>query len=211
MNIATAQPNARPREAELLSVATRLFRERGYHATSMQDLAEALALAHDLGHTPFGHAGEDALNAEMQPFGGFSHNDQTLRILTRLERHYAEFDGLNLTWETLEGLVKHNGPLTDREGKPLGRYREHGVPETILHYARLHDLQLWSLPGVEAQLAAVDAMGAKATWSQFGTPATLIKYGGSLASGIQAADAEAAAAEGATLVRIGTALFGQRA
>src|SRR5437764_4567134 len=76
-----------------------------------EDLAEALALAHDLGHTPFGHAGEEALNDEMRPYGGFSHNDQTLRILTRLERRYAEFDGLNLTWEALEGTVKHNGPL----------------------------------------------------------------------------------------------------
>ena len=76
-----------------------------------EDLAEAVALAHDLGHTPFGHAGEDALNAEMAAYGGFSHNDQTLRILTRLERGYAEFDGLNLTWEALEGTVKHNGPV----------------------------------------------------------------------------------------------------
>src|SRR5246127_2620377 len=76
-----------------------------------EDLAETLALAHDLGHTPFGHAGEDALEEVMVPFGGFDHNDQTLRILTRLEHRYAEFDGLNLTWETLEGTVKHNGPL----------------------------------------------------------------------------------------------------
>src|SRR5690242_8281959 len=76
-----------------------------------EDLAEALALAHDLGHTPFGHAGEEALNDEMLPYGGFSHNDQTLRILTSLERRYAGFDGLNLTWETLEGTAKHNGPL----------------------------------------------------------------------------------------------------
>src|SRR5207302_2059016 len=75
-----------------------------------EDLAEALALAHDLGHTPFGHAGEEALNAEMARYGGFSHNDQTLRILTRLEHGYAEFDGLNLTWEALEGTAKHNGP-----------------------------------------------------------------------------------------------------
>src|SRR5204862_7000490 len=72
---------------------------------------EALGLAHDLGHTPFGHAGEEALNDEMRPHGGFSHNAQTLRILTSLERRYAGFDGLNLTWETLEGTVKHNGPL----------------------------------------------------------------------------------------------------
>src|SRR3954464_11617998 len=76
-----------------------------------EDLAEALALAHDLGHTPFGHAGEEALNDEMRPHGGVSHNDQTPRILTSLERRYAGFDGLNLTWETLEGTVKHNGPL----------------------------------------------------------------------------------------------------
>src|SRR5919199_415063 len=78
-----------------------------------EDLAEALALAHDLGHTPFGHAGEEALDEVMRPFGGFSHNDQPLRVLTRLERRYAEFDGLNLTWETIEGTVKHNGPLKD--------------------------------------------------------------------------------------------------
>ena len=83
-----------------------------------EDLAEALALAHDLGHTPFGHAGEEALNAEMAPYGGFSHNDQTLRILTRLERTYAEFDGLNLTWETLEGTAKHNGPLRATRCRP---------------------------------------------------------------------------------------------
>ena len=79
-----------------------------------EDLAEALALAHDLGHTPFGHAGEEALDEVMGAFGGFRHNDQTLRILTRLEHRYAEFDGLNLTWETLEGIVKHNGPLRGR-------------------------------------------------------------------------------------------------
>ncbi|MFI5029291.1 MAG: dGTP triphosphohydrolase, partial [Reyranellales bacterium] len=76
-----------------------------------EDLGEAVALAHDLGHTPFGHAGEEALHAAMKPFGGFDHNAQTLRILTKLEERYAEFNGLNLTWETLEGAVKHNGPL----------------------------------------------------------------------------------------------------
>ena len=75
-------------------------------------------------------------------------------IVTALERRYPAFDGLNLTWETLEGLVKHNGPLTDRDGAPLGRYREHGVPATILDYVRLQDLQLWSFAGVEAQIAA---------------------------------------------------------
>jgi dGTPase len=120
-----------------------------------EDLAEALALAHDLGHPPFGHAGERALDACLLAFGGFDHNAQTLRIVTALERRYPGFDGLNLTWETLEGLVKHNGPLTDRDGAPLGRYREHGVPTTILDYGRLQDLQLWSFASAEAQIAAV--------------------------------------------------------
>jgi len=113
-----------------------------------EDLAETLALAHDLGHTPFGHAGEDALNAEMARFGGFSHNEQTLRILTRLERRYAEFDGLNLTWESLEGTVKHNGPLI---GKPTAK----PLPSTIAAYVREHDLELASWPGAEAQVAAL--------------------------------------------------------
>ncbi len=120
-----------------------------------EDLAEALALAHDLGHPPFGHAGERALDECLSAFGGFDHNAQTLRVVTALERRYPAFDGLNLTWETLEGLVKHNGPLTDRAGAPLARYRAHGVLEIILDYARLQDLQLWSFPGVEAQIAAV--------------------------------------------------------
>src|SRR5271163_4874573 len=106
-----------------------------------EDLAEALALAHDLGHPPFGHAGERALDACLSAFGGFDHNAQTLRIVTALERRYPAFDGLNLTWETLEGLVKHNGPLTDRDGKPLGRYRVHGIPKTIADYDMRQDLQ----------------------------------------------------------------------
>jgi dGTPase len=108
-----------------------------------EDLAEALALAHDLGHTPFGHAGEDALNAEMAEFGGFSHNDQTLRILTRLEHGYAEFDGLNLTWEALEGTVKHNGPLA----APLA--------PSIAEYNARHDLLLDTYAGPEAQIASL--------------------------------------------------------
>jgi len=113
-----------------------------------EDLAEAVGLAHDLGHTPFGHAGEDALNAEMAPFGGFSHNDQTLRILTRLEHGYAEFDGLNLCWETLEGTVKHNGPLQ-------GLGIEQPVPPSIAEYDRHHQLELDSFAGPEAQIAAL--------------------------------------------------------
>ncbi len=120
-----------------------------------EDLAEALALAHDLGHPPFGHAGERALDECLAAFGGFDHNAQTLRVVTVLERRYPSFDGLNLTWETLEGLIKHNGPLTDHEGRPLGRYHERKLPGTILAYARANDLQLWSFPSVEAQVAAV--------------------------------------------------------
>ena len=120
-----------------------------------EDLAEALALAHDLGHPPFGHAGERALDECLAAFGGFDHNAQTLRVVTVLERRYPTFDGLNLSWETLEGLVKHNGPLTDRDGKPLGRYRVHGVPETIRQYTLLQDLQLWSFASAEAQVAAL--------------------------------------------------------
>src|SRR6516164_664610 len=113
-----------------------------------EDLAETLALSHDLGHTPFGHAGEEALNAEMARFGGFSHNDQTLRILTRLERRYAEYDGLNLTWESLEGTVKHNGPL---RGSGIDR----PVPPTIAEYDRCHPLALDQFPSAEAQVAAL--------------------------------------------------------
>jgi dGTPase len=119
-----------------------------------EDLAEALALAHDLGHPPFGHAGERALEECLRAFGGFDHNAQTLRVVTALERHYPTFDGLNLTWETLEGLVKHNGPLTDRSGSPVARYRTHGIPATIREYVGRQDLQLWSFASVEAQVAA---------------------------------------------------------
>ena len=120
-----------------------------------EDLAEALALAHDLGHPPFGHAGERALDECLGAFGGFDHNAQTLRVVTTLEHRYPAFDGLDLTWETLEGLVKHNGPLTDREGRPLSRYGAHGVPETILDYSRMQDLELWSFASAEAQVAAI--------------------------------------------------------
>ena len=111
-----------------------------------EDLTEALALAHDLGHTPFGHAGEEALAASMADFGGFDHNAQSLRVLTKLEHRYAEFDGLNLTWETLEGLVKHNGPLTGH-GEAL-----HAA---IAEYVAEQDLELGTWPGAEAQVAAI--------------------------------------------------------
>jgi dGTPase len=120
-----------------------------------EDLTEALALAHDLGHTPFGHAGERELDKLMKPYGGFDHNAQSLRIVTKLERRYAAFDGLNLTWETLEGLVKHNGPLVDGEGHALGHYSETGLPAAIIEYAEVHDLKLSSYASAEAQVAAV--------------------------------------------------------
>lgn len=116
-----------------------------------EDLAEAIALVHDFGHTPFGHTGEDALNEMMAPWGGFDHNAQSLRIVTRIERRYAEFDGLNLSWETLEGLVKHNGPLVDSAGQGL----KGAVPATILNFSALFDLELGKYASVEAQAAAI--------------------------------------------------------
>jgi dGTPase len=119
------------------------------------DLAEALALGHDLGHTPFGHTGEDALDEAMRPYGGFDHNAQALRIVTKLEHRYASFDGLNLTWETLEGLVKHNGPLLGPDGHPTERYAARGLPAAILEYATMHDLRLDLFAGPEAQAAAI--------------------------------------------------------
>ncbi len=136
---------------EVVQIARSLARALGLD----EDLAEALALAHDLGHSPFGHAGERALDACVRAYGGFDHNAQTLRIVTGLERRYAQFDGLNLTYETLEGLVKHNGPLIDRAGKPTARYAEHGVPAPILAYSTVQDLELWSYASAEAQVAAL--------------------------------------------------------
>ena len=120
-----------------------------------EDLAEALALAHDLGHPPFGHAGEDALDAEMAAYNGFDHNAQALRIVTRLERRYAAHDGLNLAWETLEGLVKHNGPLLDAAGQPTARFARHGVPGAILAYEQVQPLGLATYASGEAQTAAI--------------------------------------------------------
>jgi len=114
-----------------------------------EDLTEALALAHDLGHPPFGHAGERALDECLNGFGGFDHNAQALRIVTDLERRYAAFDGLNLSWETLEGLVKHNGPLVGRDGKAVGRYARHGVPAPIIATF------LTSIAGVESGTSGI--------------------------------------------------------
>ncbi|MGI6246985.1 MAG: deoxyguanosinetriphosphate triphosphohydrolase [Pseudochelatococcus sp.] len=136
---------------EVAQIARALARALGLD----EDLAEALALSHDLGHTPFGHTGEEALDACMRGFGGFDHNAQALRIVTRLERRYAGFDGLNLTWETLEGLVKHNGPLCDGEGRPFGRYAATGVPGAILEYDAIHCLDLSTYASAEAQAAAL--------------------------------------------------------
>jgi dGTPase len=136
---------------EVAQIARSLARALGLD----EDLSEALALAHDLGHPPFGHAGERALDQCLTAHGSFDHNAQALRVVTELERHYARFHGLNLTWETLEGLVKHNGPLTDRSGQPVGRYREHGIPAAILAYQEKQDLELWSFAGAEAQVAAL--------------------------------------------------------
>jgi dGTPase len=136
---------------EVAQIARALARQLGLD----EDLTETLALAHDLGHPPFGHAGERALDACLEAHGGFDHNAQTLRVLTALEHRYPEFDGLNLTWESLEGIVKHNGPLTDRSGAPIGRYRDRGVPIGIAEYVKSYDLELWSFASLEAQVAAI--------------------------------------------------------
>jgi dGTPase len=136
---------------EVTQIARSLARALGLD----EDLAEALALAHDLGHPPFGHAGERALDRCLAACGGFDHNAQTLRVVTALERRYPEFDGLNLTWETLEGLVKHNGPLTLRDGSPLGRYGKRGLPQAVRLHGESQDLELWSFASAEAQIAAI--------------------------------------------------------
>ncbi|MBL9055783.1 MAG: deoxyguanosinetriphosphate triphosphohydrolase [Rhodobacteraceae bacterium] len=116
------------------------------------DLAEAIALAHDLGHTPFGHTGEDAMEALMAPYGGFDHNAQALRIVTRLERHYADFDGLNLTWESLEGIAKHNGPVT---GPNADKKHDGPLPYALAEVNALWDLELDTHASAEAQVAAI--------------------------------------------------------
>ncbi|MGA0595452.1 deoxyguanosinetriphosphate triphosphohydrolase [Enterovirga sp. CN4-39] len=136
---------------EVSQIARALTRSLGLD----EDLAEAVALSHDLGHTPFGHTGEDALDACLGPFGGFDHNAQALRIVTRLERRYAAYDGLNLAFETLEGLVKHNGPLLGPDGQPTGRYEERGVPLAILEFEAAYPLGLGSHASAEAQAAAI--------------------------------------------------------
>jgi len=118
------------------------------HALGLNDdLAETIALAHDLGHPPFGHAGEDELHICMTPYGGFDHNVQTFRVVTELERRYPDFQGLNLTWETLEGLVKHNGPVSDRLAEPAWR--------AVVDFDAGYDLRLGTYASAEAQVAAL--------------------------------------------------------
>jgi len=107
------------------------------------DLAEGISLAHDLGHPPFGHTGEEALDILMMPYGGFDHNSQSVLIVTSLERHYAQWDGLNLSWEVLEGMAKHNGPMLS------------GIPEVIREYSSRHNLELQTFSSGEAQVAAI--------------------------------------------------------
>ena len=124
---------------EVAQVARTISRVLGLN----EDLAEAVALAHDLGHPPFGHTGEDALHAAMAPYGGFDHNAQAVRIVTKLETRYAEFDGLNLTWEALEGIAKHNGPVTG------------DLHYALAEYQARHDLELSDHAGGEAQVAAI--------------------------------------------------------
>jgi dGTPase len=139
---------------EVTQIARSLARALGLD----EDLAEACALAHDLGHPPFGHSGERALDACLASHGGFDHNAQTLSVVTRLERRYAGFDGLNLTWETLEGLVKHNGPLlplTDSAGVPAGRRAGRPVAQEITNYCARQDLALAQFPSAEAQAGAI--------------------------------------------------------
>jgi dGTPase len=136
---------------EVTQIARSLARALGLD----EDLAEALALAHDLGHPPFGHAGETALDDCLKGVGGFDHNVQTLRVVTALERRYPDFDGLNLTWETLEGLIKHNGPVTDSDGQPIGRYRVRGIAEPIRRLAQERSIPLSTQASAEAQAAAL--------------------------------------------------------
>ncbi|GIX15180.1 MAG: deoxyguanosinetriphosphate triphosphohydrolase-like protein [Paracoccaceae bacterium] len=124
---------------EVAQVARTIARTLGLD----EDLTEAVALAHDLGHPPFGHTGEEALAECMAPWGGFDHNAQAIKIVTRLECHYARFDGLNLTWETLEGIAKHNGPVSG------------ALPQALAEYNACHDLELGTHASAEAQVAAL--------------------------------------------------------
>ena len=136
---------------EVAQIARSLARPLGLD----EDLAEALALAHDLGHPPFGHAGERALDDALVAFDGFDHNAQSLRVVTALERRYPDFDGLNLSWETLEGLVKHNGPLLDEQGRAIGAHTGGALPFAIRDFQERMDLDLHAFASLEAQAAAI--------------------------------------------------------
>lgn len=149
---------------EVAQIARSICRSLGLD----EDLGEALALAHDLGHPPFGHAGEDALKEAMAPYGGFDHNAQSLSVVTRLEERYPDWDGLNLTWETLEGIVKHNGPLSGPNAKkPVSGARaavgettpgaegDPDIPRAVTDYVAGHDLEIDTFAGPEAQVAAL--------------------------------------------------------
>jgi len=133
---------------EVAQIARSISRAMGLD----EDLAEALALAHDFGHPAFGPAGEDALDAALEPYGGFDHNAQSLRLVTRLEQRYAEFPGLNLTWEALEGLAKHNGPIVDAAIDPANP--PESLPFALTQYLVEHDLEIHTHAGAEAQVAA---------------------------------------------------------
>src|SRR5690606_24980876 len=135
---------------EVVQIARSLARALGLD----EDLAEACALGHDLGHPPFGHARERALDACLKDAGGFDHNAQTLKLVTAPDRGYAGLDGLTLAWETLEGLVKHKGHLPDREGRPVAR-SQHGLPEEIVASSGVQDLAPWAYASAEAQAAAI--------------------------------------------------------
>jgi dGTPase len=136
---------------EVAQIARSIARSLGLD----EDLAEGLALAHDLGHPPFGHAGERALDRASAAYGGFDHNAQSLRVATDLERRYPLFDGLNLTWETLEGLAKHNGPLIDAAGRTIGAHAGGPLPYAVRTYQERQDLELATFASLEAQTAAI--------------------------------------------------------
>src|SRR6202012_2658833 len=142
--------NYRTRLTHTLEVA-QIARTLARALMANEDLAEAVALAHDLGHTPFAHVGEDTLTDCMKDVGGFDHNDQSLRVLTTLERKYPGWAGLNLSWETLEGVVKHNGPL-------IGKYaakKKDILPDAVNAVQKQTDLRLETFATLEAQIAAL--------------------------------------------------------
>ncbi len=154
-----------------------------------EDLAEALALAHDLGHSPFGHAGERALDLSMRNHGGFDHNAQSLRVVTTLERKYLAFDGLNLTWEMLEGLAKHNGPV---------RNRDHAVAKAVRRIEASKPLDLDNWASAEAQVASLaDDIAYLSHDVDDGLRAGLLGFDRLAAAPLAGAIATAVAAQGA--------------